>query len=161
MSGLICDSTFEEHWCLKCFLIVWQSVVPWVNSQLLHILKKRLFYSWALFMKSHLTSAYSKFSVQNTPKKDLNMFKICTQTYPTPPPPKKKIILTIYKVDFFMEIETLATCFKDMYHIYNFYNNFKKIWDNKVNLISGPVNIPVHVYVHAPDSVCIYLKSDG
>lgn len=68
---------------------------------------------------------------------------------------------TIYKVDFFMEIETLATCFKDMYHIYNFYNNFKKIWDNKVNLISGPVNIPVHEYVHAPDSVCIYLKSDG
>lgn len=26
-----------------------------------------------------------------------------------------------------------------------------------IKLISGPVNIPVHVYVHAPDSVCIYL----
>lgn len=114
-------------------------------------------FSWNLTWLLHIQNSLSKI-----PQK---VILICSRfvlkLILPPPPKKKKIILTIYKVDFFMEIETLATCFKDMYHIYNFYNNFKKIWDNKVNLISGPVNIPVHVYVHAPDSVCIYLKSDG
>lgn len=59
-----------------------------------------------------------------------------------------------------MKIETLAACFKDEFHIYNFYNNFKKIWDNKVNICMVQLIYQyMYMYMHLTVYVFIFYKN--